>query len=326
MRSKLLVYKDRDAKLNHVKNKTIAILGYGSQGRAQALNLRDSGLKVIIGLPKKSKKRKIVKNDGFEVFSTEDATKKADILSFLAPDHLHQQIFETEIKKNLKKGQAIIFAHAFSVHFKLVQPPEYVDVILVAPHGPGELLRKNFLQGSGLTSFFAIFQDYSKNAKKIGLAYAKGAGLIKPGMVKTTFEDEAIGDIFGEQAVLCGGLSELIKCGFETLVEDGISPENAYLECVYQLDLIVNLIKSYGISGMYERISKLAEYGSYLSGKRVVNKDQMKKILKEIKTGKFTKRFLKEFKSGMKNYKNIKRSYQKHLLEKTGERLRKKFS
>lgn len=323
MRSKLLVYKDKDANLNHIKNKTIAILGYGSQGQAQALNLRDSGLKVIIGLPKKSKKRKIVRNDGFEVFSTEDATKKADILSFLAPDHLHQQIFETQIKKNLKKGQAIIFAHAFSVHFKLVQPPGYVDVILVAPHGPGELLRKNFLEGGGLTSFVAIFQDYSKNAKKIGLAYAKGAGLIKPGMVKTTFEDEAIGDIFGEQAVLCGGLSELIKCGFETLVEDGISPENAYLECVHQLDLIVNLIKSYGISGMYERISKLAEYGSYLSGKRVINKDQMRKILKEIKAGKFTQRFLKEFKSGMKNYKNKKRLYQKHLLEKTGEKMRR---
>lgn len=325
MRSKLLVYKDKDANLNHIKNKTIAILGYGSQGQAQALNLRDSGLKVIIGLPKKSKKRKIVKNDGFEVFSTEDATKKADILSFLAPDHLHQQIFETEIKKNLKKGQAIIFAHAFSVHFKLVQPSEYVDVILVAPHGPGELLRKNFLQGGGLTSFFAIFQDYSKNAKKIGLAYAKGAGLIKPGMVKTTFEDEAIGDIFGEQAVLCGGLSELIKNGFETLVEDGISPENAYLECVYQLDLIVNLIKSYGISGMYERISKLAEYGSYLSGKRVINKDQMRKILKEIKAGKFTQRFLKEFKSSKRNYKSIKRSYQKHLLDKIGEKVGKRL-
>ncbi|KPL02681.1 MAG: hypothetical protein AMJ90_05160 [candidate division Zixibacteria bacterium SM23_73_2] len=315
MGSKLLFFKEKDADLKYLKGKTIAVIGYGSQGKAQALNLKDKGLDVIIGLPKKSRKRKIAKKDGFEVFSTEDATKKAEVISFLAPDHLHQEIFETQIKRYLKKGQALIFAHAFSVHFKLIKPPKYVDVILVAPHGPGELLRKNFQKGEGLTSFFAIHQDYSKNAKKLGLAYAKGCGLIKPLSIKTTFEDEAIGDIFGEQAVLCGGLSELIKSGFETLVEDGFSPENAYFECVYQIDLIVDLIKSYGISGMYERISKLAEYGSYLSGKRVINKDQMKKILKEIKTGKFTRRFLKEFKSGGENYKKIKRAFQKHLLE-----------
>jgi len=322
MESKLLVYKEKDANLKYLKGKTIAIIGYGSQGKAQALNLRDSGLKVIVGLPKKSRKRKIAKNDGFEVFSTEEATKKADVVSFLAPDHLHQEIFKTQIKKNLKKEKALIFAHAFSVHFKLIKPPKYVDVILVAPHGPGELLRKTFQKGEGLTSFFSVYQDYSKKAKRIGLAYAKGVGLVKPLTIKTTFEDEAIGDIFGEQAVLCGGLSELIKSGFETLVEDGFSPENAYFECVHQIDLIVDLIKSYGISGMYERISKLAEYGSYLSGKRVINKDQMKKILKEIKEGKFTRRFLKEFKTGSKNYKKIKREYQRHLLERMGKKRR----
>jgi ketol-acid reductoisomerase len=214
-----------------------------------------------------------------------------------------------------------------------------VDVILVAPCGPGELLRRGGacpLPFSGahkglpykiflpqITSFLAIDQDYSKKAKRIGLAYAKGVGLAKAGIIETTFKDEAIGDLFGEQVVLCGGLSELIKKGFETLVEEGLSPENAYLECVHQIDLIVNLIKSYGIAGMYNRISKLAEYGSYLSGKRVINKNQMKKILDEIKNGNFIKNWIKEYKGGMKNYKRMKKAYQKHLLEKTGEKMRK---
>jgi ketol-acid reductoisomerase len=335
----LKIYKDKEAHLRYLKGKTIAIIGYGSQGKAQALNLKDSGLNVIIGLPKKSKSLMIAKKDGFKVFTTEKATQLGDIFSILAPDHLHQEIFESQIKKNLGPNQALIFAHATTIYFKLIQPPKYVDVILVAPHGPGELLRKGGacplrfseaykglpykIPPTRMTAFLAIHQDYSGNAKKIGLAYAKGVGLTKDGIIQTTFKDEAIGDLFGEQAVLCGGLSELIKSGFETLVEDGLSPENAYLECVHQIDLIVNLIKSYGIAGMYNRISQLAEYGSYLSGKRVINKAQMKKILDQIKNGTFIKNWIKEYKGGMRNYKKMKKAYQKHLLEKTAAKMRK---
>lgn len=348
LQKKLKIYKDKNAHLRYLKGKTIAIIGYGSQGRAQALNLKDSRVNVIIGLPKKSKSINIAKKDGFKVFTTEKATQLGDIISILAPDHLHQEIFENQIKKHLRPNQALIFAHATSIYFKLVQPPKYVDVILVAPCGPGELLRRGGAcplpfsgahtscraqcRGKGLpykiftppiTSFLAIHQDYSKNAKNIGLAYARGAGLTGAGIIETTFKDEAIGDLFGEQVVLCGGLSELIKKGFETLVEEGLSPENAYLECVHQIDLIVNLIKSYGIAGMYNRISKLAEYGSYLSGKRVINKDQMKKILDQIKNGTFIKDWIKEYKGGMKNYKRMKKAYQDHLLEKTAEKMRR---
>jgi len=339
LQKNLKIYQDKDAHLRYLNGKTISIIGYGSQGKAQALNLKDSGLNVIIGLPKKSKSIKIAEKDGFKVFTTEKATQLGDIISVLAPDHLHQEIFENQIKKNLKPNQALIFAHATTIYFKLVQPPKYVDVILLAPCGPGELLRRGRacpLPFSGahkglpykiflprITSFLAIDQDYSKKAKKIGLAYAKGAGLTKAGIIQTTFKDEAIGDLFGEQAVLCGGLSELIKSGFETLVEDGLSPENAYLECVHQIDLIANLIKSYGVAGMYNRISKLAEYGSYLSGKRVINKDQMKKILERIKNGTFIKDWIKEHKGGMKNYKRMKKAHQDHLLERTGKKMRK---
>ena len=338
-RKRLKIYKDKDAHLRYLNGKTISIIGYGSQGKAQALNLKDSKLNAIIGLAPKSKSVKIAEKDGFKVFTTEKATQLGDIISVLAPDHLHQEIFENQIKKNLKPNQALIFAHATTIYFKLVQPPKYVDVILLAPCGPGELLRRGGacpLPFSGahkglsykfpqpqMTAFLAIHQDYSGNAKKIGLAYAKGAGLTKAGIIQTTFKDEAIGDLFGEQAVLCGGLSELIKSGFETLVEDGLSPENAYLECVHQIDLIANLIKSYGVAGMYNRISKLAEYGSYLSGKRVINKDQMKKILERIKNGTFIKDWIKEHKEGMRNYQRMKKAYQDHLLEKTGKKMRK---
>jgi len=339
LQKNLKIYKDKDAHLRYLKGKTIAIIGYGSQGKAQALNLKDSKFNAIIGLPPKSKSKKIAKRDGFKVFTTEKAAQLGDIISILAPDHLHQEILESQIEKNLKPNQALIFAHGTSIYFKLVRPPKYVDVILVAPHGPGELLRRGRacpLPFSGdhkglpyripptrMTAFLAIYQDYSGNAKKIGLAYAKGVGLTKDGIIQTTFKDEAIGDLFGEQAVLCGGLSELIKSGFETLVEEGLSPENAYLECVHQIDLIANLIKSYGITGMYNRISQLAEYGSYLSGKRVINKDQMKKILTEIKNGTFIKDWIKEHKGGMRNYQRMKKAYQDHLLERTGKKMRK---
>jgi len=321
----LRIYKDKDANLRYLKGKKIAIIGYGSQGQAQALNLRDSGLDVIIGLHQESKRKAKARRDGFAVYPTEKAAEMGSVIAMLAPDHLHKEIFNKQIRDHLEPKDVLIFAHAFSIHFDLVIPPEFVDVILVAPHGPGELTRQRFLEKKGITSFIAIHQDYSKKAKKIALAYAKAIGATKGGAMLTTFKDEAIGDLFGEQAVLCGGLAELLKSGFETLVEDGLPPENAYLECVYQIDLIVELIKKYGIAGMFDRISRIAEFGSYLSGKRVINKAQMKKILARVKNGSFTKKLIQEQKTNFKDYKKIKKSYKINLLEKISENLRSKL-
>ena len=317
------IYKDKDANLRYLKGKRIAIIGYGSQGKAQALNLRDSGMDVIIGLHKRSRSTVKAKKDHFPVYPTEKAAESGNVIALLAPDHLHKEIFDNQIRDHLGPNKTLIFAHAFSVHFNLVLPPRFVDVILVAPHGPGELTRERYLDIKGITSFIAIHQDYSKKARKIALAYARAIGATRGGAMLTTFKDEAIGDLFGEQAVLCGGLAELIKAGFETLVEDGLSPENAYLECVHQIDLIVELIKKYGIAGMFDRISQIAEYGSYLSGKKVINKAQMKKILNQVKNGTFARKWFKEQKTQMKNYKRVKKSYQTHLLEKISQKMRK---
>jgi len=319
------IYKDKDATLKYLKGKTLSILGYGSQGRAQALNLRDSGLKVVIGLPKGNRDIKSALKDGFKVCTPEQAVKIGDIIPVLAPDHMHKELYEKSIQKNLSPGKTLVFAHAYSIYFKLIKPPENIDVILVAPHGPGELMRKLFLEGKGVTSFIAVEKDYSKEALNKALACAKGIGSTKAGAILTTFKDEAIGDLFGEQAVLCGGLSELLKSGFETLVESGLSPENAYLECVHQLDLIVELIKKYGMAGMFKRISQTAEFGSYVSGKSVINKNEMKRILSRIKSGDFAKSWMKEYESGMKNYKKIKKNWETHLIQKTWENLNKLF-
>jgi ketol-acid reductoisomerase len=321
----LKIYKDQDAHLKYLKGVTIAIIGYGSQGRAQALNLKDSGLQVIVGLPKRSRSIKIAQRDGFEVYPTDEAAKLGRIISALAPDHLHKEIYNDYLKTNLSDGKTLIFACGFSIYFKLVLPPKNVDVILVAPHAPGEVVRKFFLDKMGVPCFFAVEQDYTGKAKRTALGYAKAIGCTKAGAMQTTFREEAIGDIFGEQAVLCGGLTELLKAGFEVLVESGLSPENAYLECVHQLDLIVNTIKSYGIAGMFERISKTAEYGSYLAGKRVINdraKKEMKKVLREIEDGSFAEGWVKEYESGMKNYINMKRTHSKHPIEGISKKIR----
>jgi ketol-acid reductoisomerase len=321
----LKIYRDKDADLKYLKEMPIVIIGYGSQGRAQALNLKDSGLQVIVGLNKKSKSIKIAKKDGFEVYFTEKAARLGQIISVLAPDHLHKEIYDDQIKRNLSPGKTLLFACGFSIYFKLVAPPKDVDVILVAPHAPGEVMRKFFLEKKGVPCFIAVEQNYSRKAKQKALAYAKAIGSTKAGVIQTTFQDESIGDLFGEQVVLCGGLTELLKAGFEVLVESGLPPENAYLECVHQLDFIVNTIKSHGIAGMFERISKTAEYGSYLSGKRVINdrvKNEMKKILKEIEDGSFAKKWIKEYEGGMKNYRNLKRIISNHPIEGTSRKLR----
>jgi ketol-acid reductoisomerase len=315
----------KQADLSLLKRKTIAILGYGNQGRAQALNLRDSGLNVIIGLPKKSKSVKKARRDKFIVRSTEKAVQLGDIVSLLAPDHLHGEIYKREIEPHLHPGKTLLFACGLSVHFKLIVPPEDVDVIMVAPHAPGIMMRNLFVEGKGVPCFISVEKDKSGNAKKTALAYAQAIGCTRSGVFETTFEDEAIGDLFGEQVVLCGGVPELLKVGFEVLVEAGLPPENAYLECVHQLDFIVDTIKSKGFAGMYDRISKTAEYGAYLSGRRIIDrraKERMTEILKEIKEGAFIKSWIKEYKSGMKNYRKKKQRAAKHPIEKVGRKIR----
>jgi ketol-acid reductoisomerase len=320
------IYRDGQADLKYLHGRTIAVIGYGSQGRAQALNLRDSGLQAIIGLPLRSKSRKLALKDGFEVYGTEQAADLGDVVSVLTPDHMHKKIYHQQLRPNLRPGKTLTFASGFSVHFELVTPPESVDVIMVAPHAPGQVMRKLFLQGKGVSCFVAVHQDYTGSAKKKALAYAKAIGSTRPGAFWTTFEDEAVGDLFGEQAVLCGGLSQLLTTGFEVLVEAGLPPENAYLECVHQLDHIVDTIKSYGIRGMFDRISQTAEFGSYLSGRRVISekvKGQMQKILKEIESGAFARKWIREYEGGMRNYVRLKRQVAGHPIEKIGRRIRR---
>ena len=272
------------------KNEIIGVLGFGSQGRAIAQNFRDSKYDVIIGLPLKSKSRTRAKKDKFEVFSTSEVVSKADILIFALPDHLHGRIFKKEIEPNLKKGQTLLFLHGFSVHFGYVVPPEFVDVIMIAPHAPGIAVREKFLKHESISAFTSVYFDFTGKAKSKSVRFAKAIGIAKPKLVETTFKDEAIGDLFGEQTVLCGGMSELILTGYNTLVKNGIPEENAYLEVAYQLDLIIDLIKKYGIEGMYERISVAARYGSLQNGKKIIDasvRKKMESVYKEIVSGRF---------------------------------------
>jgi ketol-acid reductoisomerase len=319
------IYTDKDANLRYLKNKIIAVIGYGSQGRSQALNLRDSGLEVIIGLPARSRSRKRARKDGFEVCSTPKAVRAGDLISMLVPDHLHKKVCRQQIRPHISPDKTLIFACGFSVHFRLVLPPGFVDVIMVAPHAPGTVMRQLFLEGKGVPCFIAVKQNKTGKARDRALAYAKAIGCTRAGALETTFEHEAVGDLFGEQAVLCGGLTQLLKSGFNVLVKAGLPPESAYLECVHQLDYIVNTIKSHGIAGMFDRISKTAEFGSYLSGRRVITAQverQMEEILKEIKEGEFARKWLREYESGMKNYQKLKKQAAEHPIEKAGRKIR----
>ncbi|SYZ74480.1 Ketol-acid reductoisomerase [Candidatus Zixiibacteriota bacterium] len=272
----------------------IAVLGYGSQGRAWALNLRDSGLDIIVGLPVRSKSRRTASKDGLKiVVPVSEAVKQADILIFAFPDHLHGPVFARDIEPHLKPGTTLVFLHGFSIHFKTIVPPKNCPVILLAPLGPGAAVREKYLAAESIGYFYGIGQDCKKTADTVLKLLFKGLHIDRQALIKTTFADEAIGDIFGEQAVLCGGLSQLIKNGYETLVEDGLSPEKAYLEVAYQIDLIVDLIKKYGIEGMFKRISVAARVGSVQSGGTIIGRDvkiRMKKLLAEIKRGDFARR------------------------------------
>jgi len=299
--------RNNKSELKALIGKKISVLGYGSQGRAQALNLSDSGFRPIIGLPSKSKSRKIAKSDKFEITTPANAVNKTDIVVILIPDHKHKELFDS-LDMKLLNNKTIVFAHGFSVAFGLIEPPPFCDTILIAPHGPGVRIREKYIAGETFTAFVGIENNYSGNADQIVKAYATAIGCPQSGQFETNFRDEAVGDVFGEQAVLCGGLVGLLESGFETLVKKGLSPETAYLECIYQIDLIVDLIKKFGPGGMFERISVTAAYGSLKQKDKLFDSNYKKKLDKlygEIDSGIFAKKLLNEYKNGMGDFKKL---------------------
>ena len=319
------MYYDNDADLNVLKGKKIAIIGYGIQGRGQALNLRDSGLDVIVSELEGTENYKTAEADGFKPVSVVEAAKEADIIQILTQDHVQAKVYKDAIKPNLKKGKALVFSHGFNIHFKQIKPPKKVDVFMVAPKGPGALVRQMYEEGKGVPCLLAVFQDASGNAKNIGLAYAKGIGGTRAGVIETTFKEETETDLFGEQTVLCGGVTELIKAGFDTLVEAGYQPEIAYFECLHELKLITDLIYKTGIQGMRKRVSDTAEYGDVTRGKRVITektRKEMKKILKEVQSGKFAREWIRENENGRPEFNKLRKQDDAHPVEVTGKKLR----
>ena len=319
------VYTDKDGDLNVLKGKTLAVLGFGSQGHAHALNLKDSGCNVIIGLYEGSKSVPVAQEKGFEVYPTAEAVKRADVIFVALPDTKQPKAYQKDIAPNLTKGKTLLFSHGFSIHFKTIVPPKDVDVILVAPKGPGHIVRRQFTEGKGVPALIAVYQNPSKEAKKVALAWAKGIGGTRAGVIETTFEEETETDLFGEQTVLCGGLSALVLAGYETLVEAGYQPEMAYFECLHELKLIVDLMNEAGISGMRFSISETAKWGDVSIGPKIVDKSvkkRMKDQLKEIRSGKFAKGWIKEYETGYKKYNALMKAGEKHSIEKVGERLR----
>src|SRR6187549_2544294 len=318
------IYTDKDADLSVLKGKTCAVLGFGSQGHAHALNLKESGVKVIIGLYPGSKSIPVAKERGFEVFDTGEAVRRADVIFVALPDTKQAAAFEKDIRPNLTKGKTLLFSHGFAIHFKTVVPPKDVNVILVAPKGPGHIVRRQFTEGKGVPSLIAVYQG-GKEAKKIALAWAKGVGGTRGGVIETDFKEETETDLFGEQTVLCGGTSALVQAGFEVLVEAGYSPEMAYFECLHELKLIVDLMNEAGIAGMRFSISETAKWGDVSVGPKIIDagvKKRMKAALKEIQSGKFAKEWVKEYEGGYKKYNALLKAGEKHGIEKTGEKLR----
>ena len=319
------IYYEKDADLNILKGKKIAIVGYGIQGRGQGLNLRDSGVDVIISQRPGGKNYELAREDGFEPVSAEEAAKQADIIQILTQDHLQAEIYEKSIAPHMKPGKALLFSHGFNIHFGYIKPPKDIDVFMVAPKGPGALVRTQFLEGGGVPCLVAVHQDASGRALKYALAHAKAIGGARAGVIETNFKEETETDLFGEQAVLCGGLSELIRAGYDTLVEAGYQPEMAYFECLHEVKLIVDAVFAVGLSGMHRRVSDTAEYGDYTRGKRVVtdaSRKAMKDILKEIQSGKFAKEWIEENKNGRKNYDRMRKECDEHPVEKVGAELR----
>lgn len=319
------VYTDKDANLKHLKNKTVAVIGFGSQGHAHALNLKESGVRVIIGLYKGSQSIPVAKAKGFKVLLTADAVRQADVVFVAVPDLKIPGVYQADIAPNLREGQTLLFSHGFAIHFKTIVPPRSVNVIMVAPKGPGHIVRRQFLEGKGVPSLIAIYQDRTRSAKQIALAWAKGIGATRAGVIQTTFKEETETDLFGEQSVLCGGATALILAGYETLVEAGYQPEMAYFECLHELKLIVDLINESGISGMRFSISETAKYGDVRVGPRIIDarvRAEMKKVLRNVQNGSFAREWIAESRTGMKRYKKLLAAGQRHPIEKVGERLR----
>lgn len=319
------MYYESDASLDYLKGKKIAVLGFGSQGHAQALNLKESGLDVVIGLREGSARWQKAVEFGFEVMTVDKACEAAQVIQMLLPDEAQAKVYKEQVAPYMTEGKAIMFSHGFNIHFKQIVPPGNVDVFMIAPKGPGHMVRRTYVQGQGVPALIAIHSDFTGHARDIGLAYARGIGATRAGVFETTFKEETETDLFGEQAVLCGGVVELMKAGFDTLVEAGYAPEMAYFECMHEMKLIIDLIYEGGVSKMRYSVSDTAEYGDYVTGKRVINEDtrkEMKKILGEIQNGTFAKNWILENMSN-RAYFNAEKEIQKgHLSEEVGKKLR----
>jgi ketol-acid reductoisomerase len=318
------IYYDADANLDEIRNKTVAIIGFGSQGHAHALNLKESGGNVVVGLREGASWRK-AEQSGLKVMLTADAIKNADVVMMLAPDEAQAAIYRNDIAPNLKKGAYLAFGHGFNIHFGQIVPAATTNVFMVAPKGPGHLVRSEYAKGSGVPALLAIHQDPSGNTRQVGLAYASAIGGGRAGVIETSFREETETDLFGEQAVLCGGLTSLIQAGFETLIEAGYSPEMAYFECLHEVKLIVDLIYEGGIANMNYSISNTAEWGEYVSGPRIITEDtkkEMKRVLSDIQTGKFTSEWMQEYRAGAARFKAIRRNNDTHQIEAVGAKLR----
>jgi len=323
------LYYDTDADLNLLQGMTVAIIGYGSQGHAHALNLKDSGVNVVVGLYEESCSAEKARADGLEVLSVSEASKRADWIMVLVPDEFQKEVYTKEIAPHLSTGNVLSFAHGFNIRFGLVEPPDFVDVVMIAPKGPGHTVRWEYQNGQGVPALFAIEQDASGKARSLAMAYAKGIGGTRAGILETNFKEETETDLFGEQAVLCGGLSELVKAGFETLVEAGYQPELAYFECLHEVKLIVDLMVKGGLTAMRDSISNTAEYGDYVSGPRLITKEtkeEMKNILADIQDGTFAKNFVAECDAGKPKMKEMRARDAELPIEKVGKGLRSMFS
>jgi len=319
------MYYDDDADLRHLDGRTVAIIGYGSQGHAHALNLKDSGVSVVVGLREDSSSVQEARDHGHRVLSVADAASEGDVVMLLVPDEKHRQVWESEVRDGIAEGNMLLFGHGFSVHYGEVEPPPGVDVGLVAPKGPGHLVRRQYTEGSGVPGLVAVHQDASGSARQIALAYAKGIGCTRGGVIETTFKDETETDLFGEQAVLCGGASALVQAGFETLVEAGYDPRMAYFECLHELKLIVDLMYEKGLAGMRYSISNTAEYGDYTRGRRVISDEtraEMRRILGEIQSGEFAREWIAENRAGQEHFRKMREEQAETQVERTGRELR----
>ncbi len=323
------IYYDKDADLSVLKGKKIGIIGYGSQGHAQAQNLRDSGLDVVISELQGTENYEFALRDGFKPLTAFEAAKQCDLIQILTQDHLQAKLYDQDVKPNLKAGKTLLFSHGFNIHYGQIVPPKEIDVVMVAPKGPGHLVRREFVKGGGVPSLLAVYQDASGRAKETALAYAKGLGATRSGVIETTFKEETETDLFGEQAVLCGGVTELIKAGFDTLVEAGYQPEIAYFECLHELKLIVDLIYEKGIPFMRYSVSDTAEYGDLTRGKRIINEEtrkEMKRLLEEVQNGSFAREWILENQVGRPVFTALRRREAEHPIVAVGEKLRAMMS